>query len=110
MFNLTAEERKVVIFLVSCALIGSGINFLLKINAQAREAAAFVATLDKIDLNQADKETLMSVSGIGERLAQRILEYRRAHSVFAQIEELKSIKGLNRARYEKIKGFLVIGK
>ena len=110
MFDLTPEERKVVIFLSLVISIGTGISFLIKVNTKARDIAVFAQDLGKINLNQADKEMLMSVAGIGEKTALRVLEYRREHSVFSDIGELKNIKGLNNYRYDKIKDSFVIGK
>ena len=110
MFDLTPEERKVVIFLSLVISIGISISFLLKVNTKARDIAVFAQDLGKINLNQADKEMLMSVAGIGEKTALRVLEYRREHSVFSDIGELKNIKGLNNYRYDKIKDSFVIGK
>ena len=110
MFDLTPEERKVVIFLSLVVSIGMGISFLLKVNTKARDIAVFAQDLGKINLNQADKEMLMSVAGIGEKIAPRILEYRREHSCFSDIEELKDIKGLNNYRYDKIKDSFMIRK
>ena len=64
--------------------------------------------MTEIDLNQADKATLMSVRGIGEKLAQRILEYRNQQERFYNIEELKHIKGITNYKYENIKDEFVI--
>lgn len=108
MFNLTTQEKKVIIFLISVALLGAGINFLLKKNAQARELFSLKDKLYRIDLNSADKDTLMSISGIGEKLADRIIEYRRSTGGFRASEELKSIKGMTESRFEKIKDTLVV--
>ena len=45
----------------------------------------------------------MSAPGIGEKLACRIIEYRREHSAFKDLEELKNVKGMAGFRYEKVK-------
>lgn len=65
------------------------------------------STTQKISLNQATKEELMTLSGIGESKAMAILTYRSEHA-FTSIEELKNVNGIGDAIYEKIKDFITI--
>jgi len=50
----------------------------------------------------------MSISGIGEKLAQRILDYRDAHAGFNNADELKDIKGISESKFTKIKEYLSV--
>lgn len=108
MFNLTRQERQVILFLISIALVGIGINFLLKKYAPDKTLASFTQDIGKIDLNSADKDLLISIPGIGEKLAQRIIEYREKQIGFSRIEELKNIKGITDYRYQKLKDYLML--
>ena len=56
----------------------------------------------KISLNNASKEELMTLSGIGESKALAIIEYRKTHR-FTTIEEIMNVKGIGNSIYEKIK-------
>jgi competence ComEA-like helix-hairpin-helix protein len=103
MLDLTQEERKVVLFLMSVALLGAGISFLSKKYQPVRSFICSGQDITKIDLNKADKETLISISGIGEKISQRILDYRAQTKGFNSVEELKNIKGITNYRYEKFK-------
>ena len=108
MFNLTREERQVALFLITVALAGRGIDFLANKYLPVKTIARFNQNLGKINLNSADKDLLMSVPGIGEKLSQRIIEYREEHASFGSMEELKNIKGITEFKYEKIKDYLIV--
>jgi competence ComEA-like helix-hairpin-helix protein len=108
MFALTAQERKVILFVLSMALLGIGIDFLAKRYAPIKTFAYISGNAGKININQADKEALKSIPGIGEKLAQRILEYRLQKTRISDIQELSLIKGLNSARRERLKQFIFI--
>jgi competence ComEA-like helix-hairpin-helix protein len=110
MFNFTEQERRAILFIITVALAGLGINFLKTINQNNKVTASIFQdeNLGKININTADRELLMSVSGIGERLAQRIIEYRIINGNFKELNELKNIKGINDYRFEKIKDYLIL--
>ncbi|XIF19671.1 MAG: ComEA family DNA-binding protein [Acetilactobacillus jinshanensis] len=48
----------------------------------------------KINLNSADEKQLQSIDGIGEKRAEKIVEYRKSHGNFKQIDDLKKISGI----------------
>lgn len=47
-----------------------------------------------LDLNTAGAEELDTLPGIGEVLAERILEYRAEHGPFRSVDDLKNISGI----------------
>ena len=62
----------------------------------------------KISLNKATKEELMTLEGIGESKAIQIIEYRTRNHGFQKVEELKEVKGIGEVLYEKIKNYITI--
>ncbi len=62
---------------------------------------------DKISINTATQEQLESLPGIGASKAQAIIEY-RMQKPFQTIEELKEIKGIGEALFEKIQDYITI--
>ena len=63
----------------------------------AAETAAPEPTADPnavVDLNTADEAVLRTLSGVGEVLAQRILDYRAEHGPFQSVDELTNVKGI----------------
>ena len=62
----------------------------------------------KINLNQASKEDLMTISGIGESKASQIIAYREANGRFSRIEDIMNISGIKNGIFEKIKDFITV--
>lgn len=61
----------------------------------------------KISLNQATKEEFMTLPGIGEKTAEKIIEY-RVTQAFLTIEDIKNVSGIGESIFEKIKDFITI--
>lgn len=59
-----------------------------------------------VELNTASPSLLGRVSGIGEKLAQRIAEYRKAHGRFVSRQQLTQVHGLGARTFEQAAGFL----
>jgi competence ComEA-like helix-hairpin-helix protein len=100
--DLTKQERQVIVFVLAVSLAGLGVEVIAKqVPVQSRRR--WLDTMGKIDLNKADKETLKVVPGIGEKLAQRIIEYREQHDGFSEWAELTHVKGVKPRLINKLK-------
>ena len=62
---------------------------------------------EKININNASKEELMSLNGIGESTASKIIEYRKKNS-FVDIEDIMNVDGIGKSKYENIKNDICI--
>lgn len=60
-----------------------------------------------ININLADKSKLMELPGVGDAIAQRIIDYRKGHR-FSKIEDLKQVKGIGEATFNKLKGMIIV--
>lgn len=61
-----------------------------------------------VNINTADLETLMTLPGIGETYAQRIIDYREEKGAFASIEEIMEVSGISESRFEKIRDYITV--
>ena len=61
----------------------------------------------KIDINNATKEELISLPGIGEVIAGRIIDYRK-NNRFKTIEDIKNVSGIGSKKYEGIKDLIKV--
>lgn len=78
------------------------------VNRSTNNNSSSSAISGKISLNTANKEQLMTLSGIGEAKADKIIEYRETNGLFKDIEELKNISGIGEAIFAKIKDNLTL--
>ncbi len=62
----------------------------------------------KVDLNRAEVWLLKALPGIGETLAQRIVDYRNQNDPFHNIYELTKVKGIGSATYDEIKDLITV--
>ncbi len=65
-----------------------------------------VVNIVGVDLNTATKSILSHISGLNEKLATNIIEYRKRNGKFENREELKNVSGINEKVYEQSIGFL----
>lgn len=62
---------------------------------------------EKVSINHATKEELMTISGIGESKAIAIIEYRK-EKPFETIEELLQVSGIGEKLFEQIKEYITL--
>lgn len=62
-----------------------------------------------VSINRADKDDLAALPGIGDVLARRIVDYRRANGYFTSPEELLNVEGIGEKKLEAILDLIVIG-
>lgn len=61
-----------------------------------------------LDINTADREELMKLEGIGEIIADEIIQYRSKNGRFNNIEEIMNIKGIGEKTFEAIKNNIYV--
>lgn len=62
----------------------------------------------KVNINTADKEALAELDGIGDTIAQRIIDYRNENGGFKSTDDLMNVNGIGKQKYELIKDSITI--
>ncbi|MEK6321186.1 MAG: helix-hairpin-helix domain-containing protein [Acidobacteriota bacterium] len=76
--------------------------------APAANRTALTSTIEsgrqqpRLNLNTATAEELMTLPGIGEVMAKRIIDYRERHGRFRRAEEIIIIEGFSERKYRAI--------
>jgi competence protein ComEA len=62
----------------------------------------------RVDLNRASVEELQTLPGVGPVLAQRMVEWRKAHGRYRTVEDLQEVKGIGRKRMEQLRSLVTV--
>ena len=65
---------------------------------------------EKVNINTAGVDELVTLPGIGKAYAERIVEYRQKNGPFKKVEDIINVRGIGEKTFERIKDRLTIGK
>lgn len=85
---------------------GLGLNETLKNNQII--VIPKIAQDNKVSINSASIDELMCLKGIGEKMANNIIQYRTNNGGFKSIEELMNVSGIGEKKFNQIKEFITL--
>jgi len=65
---------------------------------------------EKVNINTAGVDELVTLPGIGKAYAERIVEYRQKNGLFKKVEDIVNVRGIGEKTFERIKDRLTVGK
>ncbi len=66
-------------------------------------------TDQKININTASAAELQQLPRIGEKVAQRIIDFREEHGNFQKIEEIMKVSGIGERMFANLKELITVG-
>jgi comEA protein len=61
-----------------------------------------------ININTATKEILITLPGVGESTAEKIIKYRELHKGFKKIEHIMKVKGIGKKKFDNMKEYIYV--
>ncbi len=81
-------RKKIYCFLMTCFLV------------LCFSGTSSASSADKININTATIEELASLDRVGEKYAQRIIQYRKTNGPFKRPEDILKVKGIGQKTWE----------
>lgn len=63
---------------------------------------------EHVNLNQASKEELMKIDGVGDKKADKIIAYRQEHGDFQRVDDLKNVAGFGDKTVARLRDRLAV--
>ncbi len=92
--------------LVLSVVFGLVFSTFLSFQAQA----APKASEKKININTASLAELQKLPRVGEKVAQRIIDFRKKNGRFRRIEDIMKVKGIGEKMFKRIKDLITVGE
>ncbi|MCK4339357.1 MAG: ComEA family DNA-binding protein [Candidatus Cloacimonetes bacterium] len=114
----TKDESKIIVFLIAFLALGlilvNAQNLIQTVNTKDQKniqdsLQAIIEsshTVPKININEADIETLGELPGIGQKKAKTIFDYREENGKFKSLIELTEVKGIGKKTLAKLLAYL----
>ena len=76
--------------------------------ARSHEMTATVGADHKVNINTASVKELVTLEGVGHKLAEKIVEYRDTHGHFKKATDIRKVEGFGGGLWEKNRERVVV--
>ena len=88
--------------------IDDGDEYTIRAGSLAERAEPMDAVQWQVNINTATAEELTRLPGVGEVLAERIVEYREQYGPFREAEELMKVNGIGESKFADMKEQVIL--
>jgi len=96
--------RKSLPILIAVLLIGSITGAAIAADTQTSASAP----AGVVNINTADATQLSLLPRVGQKAAQRIIDYRTAHGSFQKATDIMQVKGFGNKSFERLSAYIVV--
>ena len=64
--------------------------------------------VSKVNLNRASADEMQALPGVGPVLAQRMVDWRKAHGRYRTVDDLQEVKGIGKKRLEQLRPLVTV--
>lgn len=93
----------VLVMVLGMAVSANAIEGAKPVQPQGKSAAAGLVNINTADAVQLDK-----LPRVGMKMAQRIVEYRKANGSFKKTQDLMKVKGIGPKVFEKLQNLITV--
>ncbi len=115
--KLKAVRTELILLCVAAVFLCALLGLARRDRAAAAAAVSVVSAealgpeeidLALVNVNTAGKEELATLPGIGESLAERIIQEREENGPFAQVEDLLRVSGIGEKKLEELRDYVTL--
>ena len=88
--------------------IGRNDTHIIRVNNKQTIAAVSSESKGKFDLNTVTASQLQQLPGIGEVIAQNIIDYRDLNGPYVTVEDLLNVEGIGKGRLETLCEYIYV--
>jgi competence ComEA-like helix-hairpin-helix protein len=95
---------------VVVTLLGSQALSYLRWGSRPTELERVVVPAYRVDLNQANREELLQLPGVGDRMATRIEDFRKERGKIRRVDELTDVHGVGPATMDRLRDWVRVNE